>query len=58
MIETLDDVVESLADQIGVYGAHSEDEQGVCRICWTSNIKERILRAVVVERALEGVVSK
>ena len=38
MIETLSDVVEYLADQVGVYGAHDDEddeacEKKPCRVC-------------------------
>jgi len=59
MIETLDDVIEQIADWCGVYGCcgdggddegHSDDCQ--CRICFTIGLKERIRRAVEVEAKL------
>jgi len=53
MVEQLLDVIEDLADQIGVYGAHEEDEKAECRCCWTSRITERIRRAVEIDRRLE-----
>jgi len=57
-IETLEDIVENLADKIGVYGAHDEENEEVCdvhpcRCCWTSNLIERIWAAVRTEQALE-----
>lgn len=45
-VETLEDIVESLADQLGVYGAHTEGETRECRVCFTSQLTERIERAV------------
>jgi hypothetical protein len=56
MIETLDDIIEWLADQIGVYGAHDDEceKPDKCRPCWTSDLKERIERAVEVERKLSA----
>jgi hypothetical protein len=60
VIETLDDIIEHLADQLGVYGAHPEaDPGGVCRCrcCWTSNLRDHIERAVDVERRLARTVS-
>lgn len=45
-IEIPHDLAEWLADQIGVYGAHDEDERKMCRICWTSLIVDRIRAAV------------
>lgn len=60
-IETLDDIVEQLMDNLGVFGAHderceSEDQviQRDCRCCAASGIKARILAAMEVERKLEG----
>ena len=56
MSETLDDIIEWLADQIGVYGAHDDEceKPDKCRPCWTSDLKERIERAVEVERKLSA----
>ena len=57
MIETLDDIIERLADQIGVYGAHDEENDEACddkpcRMCWTSELREHIEAAVKVENKL------
>jgi hypothetical protein len=58
MIETLDDIVEQLANKLGVYGAHRDREgdcrppDKCCRLCWTSHMKARILQAVDVDRRL------
>ncbi len=57
MIETLDDIIELLADRLGIYGSHAEDdpEEGCkCRVCWTAGFRERILRAVEVDRKLSA----
>ena len=57
-IETVVDVMEALADQVGVYGAH-DDENGEacqkkpCRVCWTSEWEDRIRAAFAVEAQLE-----
>ena len=54
MVETLDDVIEQLADWIGVYGAHDEQctPKKMCRCCWTALMRERIERAIEVDRKL------
>ena len=56
MIETLDDIIEELADQVGVYGAGPENddhpEKCECRICFTVGLRDRIERAVEVEAKL------
>lgn len=55
MIATLDDVIEQLADEIGIYGAHAEefpDSQCECRVCWTMHLRGRIVAAVDIERKL------
>ena len=54
-IETLDDIVEEIADSLGVYGVcpGSEDCAGHCRPEFTANLKSRINAAVDVERKLE-----
>lgn len=49
MIETLDDILDELADMAGVYGAHSETESRHCRSCWVSEYYGRIKDAVNVE---------
>lgn len=43
MIATLEDIIESLADEMGVYGSHVDGEQIVCRCCWTSDLKSRLM---------------
>jgi hypothetical protein len=55
-IETLDDILEQLADWVGVYGAHDTDEPRPgfsselhCRVCFTSTLRQRIMGAVTVE---------
>ena len=58
MIETLGDIVEDMANKLGIYGAHDEEDDEACRIkpcrtCWTSEFTERIWAAVRVEQALE-----
>lgn len=55
MIETLDDIIEELADQLGIYGSHSDGEVRICRVCWTADLKMRINRALEVERKLDMV---
>ena len=57
-IETLDDIIEELADKEGIYGAcdNSCEESGrcVCRVAWVPDMKKRILYAVEVEKKLNG----
>ena len=58
-IETVDDIVEELADKFGIYGlgqgypddGHPDDCK--CRLCFTSWIKQRIRKAVEAEQKLE-----
>lgn len=45
MIETLDDIIEELANQIGIYGAER-------RSPWTSSLASRIRTALDVDNAL------
>lgn len=47
-IETLDDVIESMADQLHVYGAEK-------RSAWVSEVKERILKAAEVDCAMAAI---
>ena len=56
MIVELDDIIERLANQCGVYGACKGDDgkcDGTCRPCWTATLKSEILTAVEVERRLK-----
>jgi hypothetical protein len=41
-IETLDDIIEELADLCGIYGAHDDKEPRTCRVCWTLELRLRI----------------
>ncbi len=55
-IETLDDIVEQIADRLGVYDSCDDEKCGwksVCRCCFTSSLKERIRDAVRIEDVLE-----
>ena len=55
MIETLEDIIEQLADRCDVYGIGVDGEHGErcqCRMCWTYRLRERILAAVEIERKL------
>ena len=57
-IETLSDIIDTLADQVGVYGAHDEENDEACqvkpcRVCWASELNDRIWSAVRTEQALE-----
>jgi len=57
MIETIEDIVEELANGLGVYGTHGElhpDGQCECRVCFSMQLKERIRAAVEVERKLSA----
>lgn len=57
MIETLEDIIEQLANAVGVYGAHDENkcpESKTCRCCWTANLRARIEGAIEVERKLRA----
>ena len=55
-VETLEDVVEDLADKFGVYGCGPENDDHPddcrCRICFSIHWRDRIIRAVEVERKL------
>jgi len=57
-IETVCDIIEALADQVGVYGAHDEENDEACqtkpcRVCWASELNDRIWAAVRVEQDIE-----
>jgi len=57
MIETLNDIIEELADKFGIYGvgpkegSHPTDCK--CRICFCIWLKGRIEKAAEVERRLK-----
>jgi len=53
-IETLEDIIEELANSVGVYGAHDDERCAVstCRVCWTSGIEQRIREAFDIEQKL------
>lgn len=55
-IELLDDVVEDIANQFGVYGSHDERcgslGNPICRQCWASQTTMRIRQAISVENRL------
>ena len=56
-IETVDDIIERLADRMGVYGSHDENndaacEQKPCRVCWTSELRDRFDAAYKTEAQL------
>jgi len=47
-IETIADIVEEMADKIGIYGAH-EYEGDNCRVCFTVDLSRRVKEAVANE---------
>lgn len=51
-IETLHELAEEIADLVGVYGAHEENEVKRCRVCFTSGLVERIRCASKNEKRL------
>jgi hypothetical protein len=55
MIETLDDILEQLADDLSIFGSHAEGSDHSitrCRPCWTAMLRMRIENALEVERKL------
>lgn len=62
MIETLDDILDELANKIGVYESqYSEEDRNdvhghppdcICRVCFLIEYKERIETAIRIENAL------
>ncbi len=58
MIETLDDIIESLANAMGIYGACPDPTADKCvawcRPCWVSDTRARIDAAIEVERKLNN----
>lgn len=57
MIETLDDIIEELADKFGVYGIGPQEGDHPagckCRICFCAWLKGRLERAAEVEHRLK-----
>ena len=68
-IETLDGVIEEICDAMGVYGSHGDPEdgstsrdatpcegrlRGMCRVCASSYLHDRIRKAAEIERLLNG----
>jgi hypothetical protein len=58
-IETLDDIIEEIADRKGVYGVCpdptgtcSVHKNNLCRCCWTAGLRGRIEAAIEIERKL------
>lgn len=53
-IETLQDITDELANRLGIYGAHTEEGEckPQCRMCFESDLRQRILNAIEVERKL------
>lgn len=59
--ESVDELADSIADMLGVYGAHSKNEEcsdsarKMCRVCFVSVMSSRIRGSVENERLLEEV---
>jgi len=61
-IETLDDIIDEIADKCAVYGAHTEEDGEVgswdmfhCRVCFVSSFRQRIEAAVQIEAIMRRV---
>ena len=56
-IETLDDIIEALADKLYIYGAHDDSctEKRPCRTCWTADLRMHLVAAIEIEDKLRGV---
>ncbi len=60
-IETLDDIIEELADRCGVYGTYNSQNDTFeehtfdcdCRICFTRELESRIREAMRIEQVLQ-----
>lgn len=57
-IETLDDIIDEILDKLGVWDGHDPDkdegEPCNCRGCMSSDLKDRIRRAIKIEIKLHG----
>lgn len=49
-IETPGDLADHLADRIGIYGGHEDGEVKQCRVCFVSEMSERIRVSVENEQ--------
>ena len=56
-IETLGDIISELADRLGVYGAHEDDDKSDsmyhCRVCFEVGLANRIREARSIEAMLD-----
>lgn len=52
--ETLEDIIENVLDRMGCYGSHDTrcNEVYRCRVCTSSELRNRIRNAVEVEEAI------
>lgn len=59
-IETLNDILEELADKYGAFGTGdyadglNHEDNCKCRICFIIGLKQRILNAIDIENKLRG----
>lgn len=57
-LETVDELVEELADMLGIYGTGPKFDEHpddcTCRICFVTQMKERIKNAVKNDKFLYG----
>ena len=53
-VETIEDIVEELADKLGIYGAHDDvcTEKRLCRVCWVLIMHQRLIDALKNEELL------
>jgi len=59
VIETLDDIVEGLANALMVYGSCPKDDDGECpeegcRSCWEPDMKHRLRKVFEVDKKLDS----
>lgn len=56
-LETPDELAEDLADRLGIYGIHVDDEAKECRMCFTMGMSKRIREAAENEKLLASLES-
>jgi hypothetical protein len=57
-METLDTILEEIADRSGICSHHIEGEQTECRSCFIRSLRQRLIKAVKFEIAFREYLKK